>query len=375
MCFDSPDPPDYSGVANANAEAARLAKQSADADLAFRKEQWNATQGLRDNLTRTATEQADLQSQIARDSKTRSDAQWSDYEKTFRPLEQQVVSDAQSYDSADAMQQAADRATSDVATAANATRGATARRMASMGINVADPRYVASDRASASAELSARAAAANNARTGVKDKAIALRAGAANFGRNMPNTSSAAYSTAIAAGTGATNVANTGANGSLAAVDSVGRGYTSGINAANVSGQLNLGYGNLLNSTYRSQLAADSSGGLMSGIGGLMQGAGMLYQVSSKRAKTQKRRAAPVLDRLNKLKVEDWKYKDGVADGGQHTGPYAEDMQRQFGNKAAPGGRMIDIISANGITIKAVQELSHKVDKLAKRVDQRKQAA
>ena len=91
---------------------------------------------------------------------------------------------------------------------------------------------------------------------------------------------------------------------------------------------------------------------------------------SSKKIKTNKQpiEDAEILNEVKTLPVESWKYKDGVADEGEHVGPYAEDVQAKFGDKAAPGGKAIDIISMNGITLSAVKGLSKQVDKLEKKV-------
>ena len=67
------------------------------------------------------------------------------------------------------------------------------------------------------------------------------------------------------------------------------------------------------------------------------------------------------LDAVNSMPVEEWTYKDGVADGGRHIGPYAEDFQRATGKG---DGRSINIIDSLGVTMKAVQDLSKKVDRL-----------
>jgi hypothetical protein len=43
----------------------------------------------------------------------------------------------------------------------------------------------------------------------------------------------------------------------------------------------------------------------------------------------------------------------------------AQDVKRNMGSKVAPGGKMIDLISMNGITMKAVQAVNKKVDRMA----------
>ena len=54
------------------------------------------------------------------------------------------------------------------------------------------------------------------------------------------------------------------------------------------------------------------------------------------------------------------------ADSEQHTGPMAQDVNATMGNKAAPGGKKIDLITLNGKTMLAVQALDRKVNMLAK---------
>jgi hypothetical protein len=60
--------------------------------------------------------------------------------------------------------------------------------------------------------------------------------------------------------------------------------------------------------------------------------------------------------------VDSWKYKDGIADGGRHVGPYAEDVQRELGDEVAPGGKQIDVISMSGAQTAAIKGLAEKLD-------------
>ena len=69
---------------------------------------------------------------------------------------------------------------------------------------------------------------------------------------------------------------------------------------------------------------------------------------------------------------EGWEYdpeKGGPDDGGvPHDGPMAADVQRVMGDDVAPGGRMIDLVSMNGKTMGAVQELSKRVKRIEARM-------
>jgi hypothetical protein len=63
---------------------------------------------------------------------------------------------------------------------------------------------------------------------------------------------------------------------------------------------------------------------------------------------------------LRRLDVEEWRYKDGISDGKRHVGPYAEDFKREFDGD----GKTIGFQDAIGVTMKAVQDLADKVDRL-----------
>ena len=85
--------------------------------------------------------------------------------------------------------------------------------------------------------------------------------------------------------------------------------------------------------------------------------------MSSEDYKTDKKKIGKsALEGIKNMRVENWKYKDGVGDGGgvEHTGTYAEDFKRETGKG---DGKSIPIGDAIGVTMKAVQELDEKVTK------------
>ena len=71
-----------------------------------------------------------------------------------------------------------------------------------------------------------------------------------------------------------------------------------------------------------------------------------------------------VLDKLNRLPIFNWSYKKGRGDSGatENMGPMAQDLNKEFGEEVAPTGKTIDLVNANGVAMKAIQELSGKVD-------------
>lgn len=271
---------------------------------------------------------------------------WADQDRTryksvFEPLQDEFIADAKDYASAERQGQTARQAISDVRQQAEISKEANERSLARMGVDPRSGRYAETTRAADTATALASAGAANTARRQVQAEGRGLMADAVNLGSGF------AVNPATSLGL---------SNGSM----------SSGFNGA-MRGQQQMG--NLLNTQYQQQMQQynanqASNGSLMSGLGSL---AGMgLFMMSSKDAKENKRPARGVLEAVEKMPVEQWKYKDGMGDEGEHIGPYAEDF------KAATGrgdGKTIPVIDAVGVTMGAVQELSEKVDKLADKVE------
>lgn len=72
------------------------------------------------------------------------------------------------------------------------------------------------------------------------------------------------------------------------------------------------------------------------------------------------------LEAVENMRVEKWKYKDGMGDSGEHIGTYAQDFNEEVGSGT---DEAIPIQDAIGVTMKAVQDLSMKVDSLARGLD------
>lgn len=72
------------------------------------------------------------------------------------------------------------------------------------------------------------------------------------------------------------------------------------------------------------------------------------------------------LSAVKQTKVYDWFYKAGKGDQEPHTGPMAQDIQRNIGDEAAPGGKKIDLINMNGVNMAAIQALETQQQKLMK---------
>jgi hypothetical protein len=231
-----------------------------------------------------------------------------------------------------------------------------------------DGAFLAADNESRLAQAGAAAAGMTNAREGVKTLDWARNIDAASLGRNLPGNQATSAQIALGAQGQAQGAMGNAMGQFNQNTGTTLGGMSSAVGSMGQSGQLAL-------SNYNAQLSAwqanqQASAAPWSAIGSLAgaalgsEGFWTLAAKSSKDLKTNKAPARSALHKLRKLPVEEWTYKDGVADEGRHVGPYAEDVQREFGDQAAPGGKAIDLISMNGITMKAVQELADEVESL-----------
>lgn len=440
---DSAPAPDYTPVAQASEEAARIAAEQADRVLDESKRQY-------DNNMAVAKPVADAQLALMTQSKTQGDDYYN-YLKTYRPLETGmrdtamagvnnageiqaikdagIIPDSEITALTDANQRdldtltagyganyAADKANiqaregvaaADVAQAAAQATAGNNRRMAAMGINPASGRFAGANRRTAMDVARASVGAVQSARdAGIQDYRGRVATGAAMRGQNfaqkqaarqanvgtltsarnmriqdtstdwarkldaaglvrgMPGASQGAYSLANQSGNSA--VANTMAPSSqLQAGTQAAAGLTVQGQGQKLQGLTNIA--NMQTGAYNASLNND--GGLSS-LGSILGGSAALYNaISSKDAKTDKRPvdAEVITKGLQRIPVEAWSYKDGEGDGGEHIGPYAEDVQREFGDAAAPGGKMIDLVTMNGIALAGVKELNSRVKKLEAR--------
>ena len=127
-----------------------------------------------------------------------------------------------------------------------------------------------------------------------------------------------------------------------------------GLNTANLSGR---GLGN----TFAPQPPSQGGGflsefGGIGGVGALAGGVGgLLTAFSSRDYKEELGNPGAVLPALADLPVKVWRYK---LDHQAHIGPYAEEWQDRFGGN----GKVISMIDAIGVLIKAVQELNAKME-------------
>lgn len=261
----------------------------------------------------------------------------------FQPMEDRLIAEASTYDSPERKAKAAAEAVADVRQQTAVAEDARQRQMASMGVRPDAGRARAEDRRADTAGALAAAGAGNMARRQTEATAEALRANTVNLGRGLAVNPA----TSLGLANGAASAGFSGAQ----------QGYQA--------------QASILNQQHQNQVAAwqaknDMYLGLGHAAGSLLGasswGASLL---SSKDAKTNKRREIGILDAVKDMPVERWNYKEGMADGGEHVGPYAEDFQKATG---LGDGKTISIIDAIGVNMGATKELAAQVDALAEKV-------
>ncbi|CUJ82216.1 Uncharacterised protein [Achromobacter sp. 2789STDY5608615] len=326
-------------------------------DLAERNFEWNRQlteqfapiyQGLMNNALGEATKNSQ-----------RGDDQWNQYKSVFQPIENKMAEEAMSYDSPEEVARREGLAAATVGRQFDNTQAQTSREMARMGVSPTSSLGSDAMTDQANTRALATAGAINKERNDTKLLGMSLRENAAKFGRNQTGTGIAASQAALQAGNSATGVM--GAQSAQGNAAGTGQGLLGAASGAyGAAGQMGLAQMNM-----QQQASQAGQAGLGSLLGtGLMAGA-MMFSSS----KALKEEGEPVDDEealsgLTKVPVESWKYRQGVEDGGRHIGPYAEDMQAQFGDDVAPGGVGLDMVSVSGQHHAAIRALAKKVKRL-----------
>lgn len=361
MCADSPD---YSGMNRAAEANAALSKES----LNFYKQVYAEQKPAREAAAKIAMDVANQQLESSKQNTAISNDYWNYQKNTFRPLEEGIVADAKTYDTAARRESAASEAVADVGMQAEAARQAQTRQQQRMGVNPSSGKALALQSQMGMAEALGKAGAANTARDKIELQGYARKMDAANLGRGLASSQATSAGVALNAGNSAVGNAGTPLTQANQAASMMGQGFNTAIQGNNSAGQL---YGQA------AQLQSQDSGlmGALGGVAGQFAGssAGSSWLVGLS-DETKKENIKPVDDEQALAAVKDtpvssWKYKDGQGDGGQHVGPMAQHVQKNMGDKVAPGGKIVDLISLNGVNMAATAALARKVDKLTKKVE------
>jgi len=361
MCGMSPcgDEPDYSGINDAARTSANLSAEQ----LAWFKQvyadqapQRAAAEQRADKVANSQVAAMDFATQEAKDLSARRRG-------VAEPLEDQIIADARGYDTAKRRADAREEARAGVEAAYGRAQQGQTRQLARMGVNLGGPAAAAMLQDANLAKAKASAGATYTADRNVEQQGHARMMDAAGLTKGIVGSQATQQQIAAGAGTGALQATNASLGATNSGTPLMQAGYSGALQGQQVAGNL---YGQV------AQIQAGGGNGManmMQGVGGIMQGYGAMTAASSKRLKMGKQSISDeeALEANNRLDVEQWQYKPGAVQGEQgqtHVGPYAEDVQREFGDDAAPGGQMVNLEEMAENNAKSIEALTKMLDKI-----------
>lgn len=356
MCSDAPDTSGMNAAAVANAQ---LSKESLD----FYKQVYAEGAGDRAQASATAKQVADAQLSSMKQNDAIS-KDYYDYSKsTFRPLETGLVADAQNYDTQERRDAKAAGAVADVGMQAQVARDSQNRSLQRAGVNPSSGKALALDNQMALGEATAKAGAANTARTNVELQGYARKMDSANLGRGLASSQATSAGVALNAGNSAVTNAGMPLTQAQGQAAMMGQGFNTAINANSSAGSIYGQQAQIENQANSNNNAWMSAAG--TAAGGWAAG-GFKTSDIHKKKNIKAVSDETALKAIEDTPVSEWDYKNGAGDGGHHTGPMAQDVQKNMGEAAGPDGKQIDLITMNGITMAGIAALSRKVDRIAK---------
>lgn len=264
----------------ASSASKRATNVAADAareqnDLSREQFEWNREIYERD-VAPTERENRELQKRLADDfldtsaqQKRFAQEQRDEYINTYLPNERRVVQDAQDYDSAANVARRSGVAAANVNQQFSNAAAQRARLLTRFGLNPNSSTFARQAGADSRSQALASAGAQTGAAFDTVDKAIALRSGVANFGRNMPNTAASFFSGSNSSNANAGAASGAAVNSSMVGPAFMNRAYGDRINVTGASGAL---MSNALNrSAANWNTAAQGLGGF---VGGAIQNMG-----------------------------------------------------------------------------------------------------
>ena len=288
-------PPDYTPLAEASRDAARIMTDLGREQLSFAREQY-------DTMNPIMQEVAGLQMDAQRQQMDQAADYYNYQQETFRPLERSIVADAQNFNTAAYRDQLASQAAADVGLAFGRTRDMNQRAMASMGVNPNSGRFAGVNNASAIAQAANRAGVMSNTRNQAEQLGYARQLDAAGLGRGLSGASLAAYGGATSAGSAA------GASAQSAGQNYMGN-MAIGSGTIGQGQQMNLqGLSSILNAQTQTYINTNDS--FLGDVGGLLGGAAAAYTAfpSDRRLKENIREVG--VDQRTALTLYEFNYKD-----------------------------------------------------------------
>lgn len=359
MCQDAPD---TTQINQAAADQVALSKEA----LAWYQNEYARTQPQRDAAAALATKVSEAQLR-GMETATRQAEELDQRNKSvFRPLEDKIVADANNFDTEAKREELAGQAITDVNTAFDSARGQSARSLARVGVAPGSGRALSMENQVTTAQALAGAGAATKARRDASAEGYARRMDAVGLGKGIVGNQVTMQQVAQNGGAQAVGAAGSGVNFAQSGAGLMGQGFGTAQNGLSAGGNL---YGM---SARIDQANNDSTMGAIGQLAGLgvklYQSDESIKSGTGKPADTKK-----ALQEVEATQVDDgWTYDESKgapagSGGKKHTGPMAQEVRRTMGERVAPGGKQIDIVSMNGKLLASMQELSKRVKKLEKR--------
>ena len=294
--------------------------------LAFAKQQYAEMAPL--------ARQVAAQQMAAQQQQMRQGQDYYDYQqKTFRPLEQGLVRDAERFNTADYRETLARDASAAAGRAFGITQAASQRSQASMGVNPASGRAMSMANQTNLGLAAGRANAMTGARNQAEQIGFARRLDVTGLGRNLAGASTAAYQGANAAG-------SAGVNTSMAPGSQFNQGMAN-------TGQT---YGNILNnqtSQFNTGLNAEGQ------VIGALVGAGTTYGLSKSDRRLKENVEVVGHDIRTDLPLYEFEYIGGS--GKRYLGVMADDVKVRYPEMVVTMPDGYDAVNYAGLGIEMLE--------------------
>ena len=260
--------PDYSAMAAATERGIATAERLGNRQMDFAQRQYEEMKPLAERVYN--------QQMAAQEQQMKQAQDYYDYQqKTFRPLEQGLVAQAQNYNTEGNRQQLAAQAAADAANAFQTAQGVSNREMARRGINASSGAALMMRNQNALGLAGMTAGASNNARRQAEQTGWARSMDVTGLGRGLAGASLGAYGGANASGTA-------GLNSAMSAGNQYGTAFGQGAGYAMGGAQMGItGNTNILNSQTSAYNASMAQQGL--DVGGILAGGAKAYTAFSDR--------------------------------------------------------------------------------------------
>ena len=317
-------PPDYTPLAEASAEAARIQAGLGRDQLDFAKEQYARSTPILEGIAQQQMAAQNEQMTQARD--------YYNYQKdTYRPLERSLVADANNFNTEAYRQEMAGKAAADAGRAFGISQQQNQRAMSSMGVNPNSGRFAGMQQATGLQQAAVSANAQTNARSQAQQMGYARKLDAAGLGRGLAGASAAAYGGASGAGSMAgQNAQSAGQNymGNMAiGAGTIGAGQNMQIS----------GLSNILNN--QTSAYVNTSGSVLGDIGGVLGGAASVMTAwpSDRRLKDNIEEVG--VDQRTALPLYEFNYKEEFGDPTiRYVGVMADEVELSYPDAVAVMG-------------------------------------